>query len=374
MKFLIITNAPHKIKDGKYYAYGPYIKEMNIWLKHVDEVKVISFVSTDTINNMDLAYKHNNIEFISVPTFNLTSMSNIFKTLVSLPIILYTLFKYMKKSDHIHLRSPSNMALLGLIVQVFFPNKKKTAKYAANWDMTSKQPLSYRLQQKLMENTFLSRNLKALVYGEWPNQTNNIFPMFTATYHDDEKEKINIRPINGKLNIIYSGRLIKSKRPLLTIQVVEELINRGYDAYLDVVGDGEEMNRLRDYVKNHSLSKNIILHGRENAETLKILYKKAHFLVFMSKSEGWGKVITESMFWGCLPITTAVGPVPYILGNGSRGALLEANKDIICDCIEKYIDNPSLYLKHTSNAIAWSQELTLDKFEQKIKELLYEKN
>ena len=70
------------------------------------------------------------------------------------------------------------MGLIGAIVNILFPNKQKTAKYAGNWDPKSKQPWSYRLQKWILSNTFLTKNMQVLVYGEWPNQTKNIKPFF----------------------------------------------------------------------------------------------------------------------------------------------------------------------------------------------------
>lgn len=371
MNFLIVTNTPHKIKNGKVFAYGPYVKEMNVWLKEVNNVKVISFKSNEDINKIELSYDKN-IEFIEVPTFNLTSIKDILKTIFSLPYILYVLFKNFIWSDHIHLRSPSNMALLGLFVQVFFPTKKKTVKYAANWDMSSSQPLSYKLQQSIMSNTFLSKNLKALVYGKWPNQTDNIKSFYTATYYDKEKEIVHPKTFDCQIKILYSGRLVESKRPLLTIKIVKKLLDKNIDVRLDILGDGDERKKLEKYVKKNNLANNIFIHGRQNSETLKKFYKEAHFLVFLSKSEGWGKVITEAMFWGCLPITTDVGPIAYILGDGKRGELVEPNSEKVSKKILSLLNDYPTYESKVNNAIIWSQELTLDKFYKDIKELVHD--
>jgi len=370
MKFLIITNTPHKINADKVYAYGPYITEMNVWIKNVEKVRVLSFKSDESINKIELAYEHKDIEFVQIPSFNLTTVANIFKTIYVLPYIVFLIAKNMMWAKHIHLRSPSNMALLGLLVQIFFPWKKKTVKYAANWDRSSEQASSYRLQQNIMESTLLSKNLKALVYGKWPNQTKNIVSFFTATYYDNEKETIVAKEIKEEINIIFSGRLVEGKRPLLSIQVVEDLIKKGYNIHMDIVGDGDERERLEEYISLNKLEKNITMHGRQNAQTLKILYKKAHFLVFMSKTEGWGKVITEAMFWGCLPITTDVGPISYILGEGRRGTLVEPKVEVISQCVIDYINNPDTYKQSVSNAVKWSQNLTLDSFNTEIQRLL----
>ena len=58
----------------------------------------------------------------------------------------------------------------------FFLFKVKTAKYAGNWENISDQPLSEEFQKYILKNTFLSRNIKVLVYGEWEDNTKNIIP------------------------------------------------------------------------------------------------------------------------------------------------------------------------------------------------------
>jgi hypothetical protein len=46
-----------------------------------------------------------------------------------------------------------------------------------------KKPWSYQLQQWILSNTFLTRNMKVLVYGVWDGQSQNIYP-FTASYSE----------------------------------------------------------------------------------------------------------------------------------------------------------------------------------------------
>src|SRR5690606_33427490 len=109
---------------------------------------------------LDIPYEHNNLEIRHVPPFDLTSFKNILKTFVVLPSIIYSIYKAMKDSDHIHLRCAGNMALLGCFVQILFPKKKKTAKYAGNWDPKAKEPLTVTLQKKILNNSFLTRNMQ----------------------------------------------------------------------------------------------------------------------------------------------------------------------------------------------------------------------
>ena len=69
---------------------------------------------------------------------------------------------------------------------------------------------------------------------------------------------------------------------------------------LDLYGEGVERDKLERYIEEHDLNEHVILHGNQSRDTVKEAYKKAHFLVFISKSEGWPKVVAESMFWKCV--------------------------------------------------------------------------
>lgn len=95
----------------------------------------------------------------------------------------------MVQADYIHLRCPGNMGLEAL-VQMLFPNKPKTAKYAGNWNPKSKQPWSYRLQKWILSYTFLTQNMQVLVYGEWSNQTKNSKLFFSDTYSEEEMGRL----------------------------------------------------------------------------------------------------------------------------------------------------------------------------------------
>ena len=397
MKFLIVTHVQHKKTGDQIYGYGPYIKEMNLWLKHVDEVKVVAPIQNGTADLIDLPYKHEKLTFSEVPAFHLTSKKEAVKTLFKLPVVFVQIVRGMVWADHIHLRCPGNMGLLGSVAQIFFPHKPKTAKYAGNWDPDSPQPWSYRLQKKILSNTFLTRNMKVLVYGEWPEQSSNIVPFFTATYSEEEVSSFkfqerasnfqlqtsnfqlptsNLQPPTSNFqlptsNLLYVGALSPGKRPLLSIQTAERLHKEGYEVHLDLFGEGVERPKLESYIKENGLEDFVVLHGNQDADTVKRYYQNAHFLIFVSKSEGWPKVVAEAMFWGCLPITTDVSCVNYMIGNGSRGKIVMPNVDDIVNKVKYYLENADAFRQSSEEAMTWSRQFTLEKFEEEIGKLLY---
>lgn len=372
MKFLIVTHAIHKVNKDKFYSYEPYVREMNLWGNYVDKIKIITPISNLKPESIEIAYSHNNIHLEKVPSFDLLTLKNKLRTIIIIPIILIKIFKGMLWAEHIHLRCPGNIGLLGCIIQILFPRKQKTVKYAGNWDPKSKQPISYRIQKWLISNTFLTKNCKVLVYGDWGNQSKNIKPFFTASYLNKEIEILENKKLDKKNNFIYVGAFTKGKQPLLSIKIIEALVIKGYNVMLHMYGNGELFNVCKNYIVENNLEKNIILHGNQPKNIVKEAYKRSHFLIFISKSEGWPKVVAEAMFWKCLPISSNVSCVKYMLGDGKRGTLVDKNVKVeeLTDIIINYLNNEKVYIKQVNEAQKWSQSFTLDSFENEIKKLL----
>jgi len=431
MKFLIVTFAPTLKKEDKFYSYAPYVYEMNIWSKHIKELGVISPITYN--DKLLLSSFSKKPTIFPIKAISFISIQSSIISIIKIPIICYRIYKAMQWADHIHLRCPGNIGLLGCIVQIFFPNKPKTVKYAGNWDPKSIQPLSYRFQKWIVSNTFLTKNAKVLVYGEWPNQSKNIVPFFTASYSeeelvnkkqiatpptprneenkskpesiegddelqekpkslrqaqtDNEEEQIATPPTprndennshpelvegfaDNCIHFLFVGTLTKGKQPLLSVKVVHELKKKGYNVQLNMYGEGIERIHIEQYIQQNQLSKTIILHGNASKDKVKNAYKKAHFLLFISKSEGWPKVIAEAMFWGCLPISSNVSCIPYMLGNGSRGTIVNTEIKEIVSVIEDYLKTNEKYAEQVKEAMKWSRQYTLEKFEKEIKSVL----
>ncbi|MHB1197091.1 MAG: glycosyltransferase [Lutibacter sp.] len=370
MKFAIITHAAHKIKENNIFSYEPYVREMNLWTPHATEIKIVAPMGEGEITNIETTYNHKNIALIPIAAFDVLSVKSTFKTLRLLPKTVYDIYKAMLWADHIHLRCPGNIGLLGCFVQIAFPNKPKTAKYAGNWDPKATQPWSYRLQKWLLSNTFLTKNMKVLVYGEWPDQSKNIRPFFTATYSEKDINEHDCHAERVEANFLFVGALTKGKQPLLSVSVIQKLKEKGHQVRLNIYGEGPERVALEHYITKNELGNEVLLHGNCDRETIKNAYQTAHFLLFISQSEGWPKAVAEAMFWGCLPITGKVSCIPYMLANGERGALVNANADEIVAVIENYLQHPEIYNQQATNAMQWSRQFTMEKFEEEIGKLL----
>jgi len=369
MKLLIVSNAPLIYKDQAAFAYSPYVNELTVLEKFSDEfifccpvwknengllIAKIPFVIKKHFKQID---------------FSLNSFFNILKSFFSSFYNVIVLFKAMKYADHIHLRCPGNIGLLACFVQIFFPNKPKTAKYAGNWDPKSKQPYTYKMQKWILSNPFLTRNMKVLVYGDWENQSKNIKPFFTATYSEFEKETIQKSDLINIVEFIFVGSLVQGKNPMYAVKLVQRLRERGSNVVLRLYGEGSERNFLEKYIQENSLENFVILNGNQNKEIIKEACKKSHFVILPSKSEGWPKAIAEGMFWGCVPVATKISCVPFMLDHGRRGVLLEMDLEKDVNKITEILKDKKTFFIKSRLATEWSQNYTTNVFEAEIKKL-----
>lgn len=373
MNLVVISSSPFIKKGTRYCAYAPYMNELEIWAKHFDKI-AIACPLWESENKLLVSKASFDIEktFI-IKEFNVKSFKAIIDAFRFSLVNFYSIVKAMIWADHIHLRCPGNVGLMACIVQIFFPNKPKTAKYAGNWDPNAIQPLSYRIQKWILSNTFLTKNMKVLVYGEWENQSKNVKPFFTATYSESEKIEVPFKDLNQPIKFLFVGTLAPGKRALYAIQLVESLFNNNKNIVLNIYGQGQMFNELKDYIDENHLSNFVYLRGNSSKEEIKMEYIDSHFLILPSKSEGWPKVVAEAMFWKCLPIATPVSCVSNMLDNEKRGVLLQLDIAQDTDKIQQIIDNKELYNQKVQSAMDWSRQFTVDFFEDEIKRLTQER-
>lgn len=348
--------------------------EMNLWLQQPEAVRVVAPESSkdfDKAENILLPYRHQHLVLDTIPAIHFTNWKHALKSLLQLPIICYKILTACLWADHIHLRCPGNIGLLGCLVQIFFPHKPKTAKYAGNWDPKAKQPLSYRLQKWILNNRFLTRNMQVLVYGDWPGASKNILPFFTATYSEKEITQLYKRDYAGELRFVFAGSLSPNKNPMKALQWVYQLQKTHLlTVRLDFYGDGSESEKLSAFIQKNSLEEHVKLHGNQPKEVLKKAYQTAHFLLLPSQSEGWPKAVAEAMFWGVIPVVSAVSCVPWMLDFGKRGLFFETDASKTTERFVSLIKNPDALQKIAEMAADWSRNYTLERFESEIQKLL----
>lgn len=372
MRFTVFTHVAHVKHNDKLFAYRPYVTEMNIWFKYFDEIRVVAPLSKAHFTAIDAPYEHANITFVELKAFDFTSFGNLLSALFYLPVNLFVIFREFQKKSHFHLRCPGNIGLLACVVQIFFPRKQKTAKYAGNWDPNSNQPKSYRWQRAILNSTFWSKNMRVLVYGDWPDNSTNVLPFFTATYSERELDEATAKRDESPVIFAFVGGITAGKNPFYALELIENLHQQGLDCRLHFYGSGDLENALEQRISKNKLTF-CKFFGAVSKQELKVAYQKSHFMILPSQSEGWPKAAAEAMFWGCIPVITPVSCVPQMLNFGKRGILLTGNLDQDVQQILVFLRTEDR-LSVSEAAKKWSVSYTLESFENAIKAVVNHAN
>ena len=82
MRFAIFTHVIHtEYRDG-YYAYSPYVREMNMWIKNIQTVEVLAPLNKNQIPDKKLKYLHPNLSFTEIPALDVLSFFSAFRSII----------------------------------------------------------------------------------------------------------------------------------------------------------------------------------------------------------------------------------------------------------------------------------------------------
>ncbi|WP_195927076.1 glycosyltransferase family 4 protein [Turicibacter sanguinis] len=135
--------------------------------------------------------------------------------------------------------------------------------------------------------------------------------------------------------ILNIGRLTEDKRQLLLLKMWKEIVqeNENIDWKLKIVGEGENKQKLEDYIKDNNLTANTLIVSPTH--TIEDYFKECSIFAFTSRYEGFGMVLLEAMSFG----------IPSVAFNCPSGP-----RDII-------EDKKDGYLVDENNLIGWKNSL-----------------
>lgn len=125
---------------------------------------------------------------------------------------------------------------------------------------------------------------------------------------------------------LFIGRFEDDKRPLDLLKIFSALHNK--KTKLIMVGNGNLLNEATNFVKKNALDQRVLFIEKINNSKIWELYRIADVLVNLSKSEIWGMVLLEAMYYR-LGIVAFTAPGPnMIIENGKSGYIAYSDEEI----------------------------------------------
>ena len=126
---------------------------------------------------------------------------------------------------------------------------------------------------------------------------------------------------NDQINITIVSRLVSHKNIEKIIRAISDLNNPLI--YLNIIGDGPELNQLQKISLESNNKDNIIFHGKLNRDEIDHIFLNSDIYIQASNYEGLPHSLLEAMSYGIPVLCTPVGECKEILGNEDRGYILD---------------------------------------------------
>jgi glycosyltransferase involved in cell wall biosynthesis len=160
----------------------------------------------------------------------------------------------------------------------------------------------------------------------------------TALYNDKKGIK--------SADFVFLGRLVSDKGADLCVELIQELKKHdGKEYTLTIIGDGPEMEHLKELTENYNMSHQVRFLGFLTGTTIVNELNKHYFLLVPSRwEEPFGIVALEGMACGCIPIVSDGGGLPDAVGDA--GVVFERNSlSSLVKSTTQLIDNQELQTK-----------------------------
>lgn len=161
---------------------------------------------------------------------------------------------------------------------------------------------------------------------------------------------------------MFVGTIEPRKKHKELLEVFEMLHKHYADLNLIFVGKfGWNIEELKEKIKNHNLLNKVFFH-LENIEdeTLVQFYQNAFIVCYLSKYEGFGLPVAESLFFDNITITSKNSSLKEI----SNTVLFENSKEELYNLLDNFLKDDELYekkklfIKKTKNLITWNNFYT----------------
>lgn len=168
---------------------------------------------------------------------------------------------------------------------------------------------------------------------------------------------------NSVLHLVNVGRLDPVKGQKYLIEIVHQIIKKGVEIHLSIVGEGEERNNLEQLIIKYNLSKYVQLLGKKTQSEIKEIYLKADLYVFAAvplqdgRRETQGLATLEAQACGLPVIAYDSGGIKYTIQNNKTGFLFdEFEIDKIVDKLLFLNENRAVIQDMSNNCFKFVEE------------------
>jgi glycosyltransferase involved in cell wall biosynthesis len=157
----------------------------------------------------------------------------------------------------------------------------------------------------------------------------------------------------GSPQLLFVSGLRKYKNTKILISTMSKLIEKLPNSHLQIIGDGNEYETLKNFVRNKGLEKNVELIGKiTDNEQLRLHYASCDVYISASSLEACPVSPFEAMSCGKPLVLYGIDPHKEIIESSHAGLVFDSlNEDEICEKIQEVFKNKINFGKEGRNFV-----------------------
>lgn len=146
-------------------------------------------------------------------------------------------------------------------------------------------------------------------------------------YRSINKNTVQKKFDNNIFSVAYVGLFLKRKYPESIIKALY-IIRHRINFTVDFIGEGNELNKLKNLVDSYKFENKTMFHGRISRDKVKEVLEKTQLFVMISTNEAFGLVYLEAMACGCIVVASRDEGFDGIIKDGFNGFLCKAGDEL----------------------------------------------
>ncbi len=197
------------------------------------------------------------------------------------------------------------------------------------WDKPKKMDLAHKIVWKLTPKYRMTPSkLVGVDFAGLVKDEYGYFAPFLMEARVEPEKKKYFK--DGRINVFCIGKYQKIKNHFMTVQVIEELLDK-YDLHLTIAGEvSSDFHReyyaaLKKYIEEHQLQNNVTLLQNLNKEQVFAQYEQADVYVIPSTQEAATITVIEAMAFSIPAICGSDNGTASYIDEGNNGYVFEDN-------------------------------------------------
>lgn len=375
-RLLVITSVPHVRHEGRLHAYGPYVRELEVWAELFPTLTVAAPVREGRPDGDALPLPRA-VAIVAQREVGGTTLGAKLAALLALPRLALDLARAARGHDAVQVRCPGNLGLVGALVAPLL-GRPRIAKYAGQWGAFPGEAASVRFQRWVLASRWW--DAPVLAYADAEPASPRVVPFFSTALDEAQLPRAAAaarrRADDGAAappRALYVGRLTAEKNVHVLLDALAELARAGLRVPCRIVGDGPARGALEARAASHGLADVVTFVGGVPFERVLAEYEAADVLVLPSQTEGWPKTLAEGMAFGLACVGPARGVVPGMLADGRGLTVPPRDVPALAAALRAVLAGPDGASRRrdlAARASAWASRFTRARFRDDLRQVL----